>query len=128
MLHAVIHRHHIHALNRDVVDAVGSGFRAKVMGHCRAAFNRGTHGIPIVLDDENHRKIKQAGQVHGFVEGPLVDRTITEEAKRDFVTLAAANDFVFVFRGECETGTKWRLGTDNAVPAVHGVGRIEEVH
>ena len=58
-----------------------------------AALNRGTHGVPIVLDDENHRKIKQAGQVHGFVEGTLVDRTITEEAKRDFVTLATTDDF-----------------------------------
>ena len=47
--------------------------------------DRGAHRVAVVLDDVDHRQIKQAREVEGLVERTLVECSITKEAEGDAV-------------------------------------------
>ncbi len=72
------------------------------------AFEAGAHGVAVVFDDIDHGQIPEGGEVKRFMEGTLVDSTVSHVAEGG--TLDA-----FVFESESETRTQGCLAADDAV-------------
>lgn len=95
---------------------------------CEAAFGEGAgallgspHAVAVVLDDVDDRQVPKGGEVEGFVEGALIDGSVSEE------THAAAFD-VLVFKSVGEACSERGLAANDSVASpVVLVGR-EVVH
>ena len=110
----------IHAVDLDAGDAEGLAPLVE-FGAGLGPFDRGAHGVLVVLDHEHGGQLPQARHVEGFVDLALVGRTLTEEDHRDVVALA-------VLVGKGDAGAERDLGADDAVAAVEALLQVEDVH
>ncbi|MEH2477686.1 hypothetical protein V1282_001043 [Nitrobacteraceae bacterium AZCC 2146] len=91
------------------------------IGLRRGARHRGAHGVAVVLDDVDHRKLPQLRHVEALIDLALVRRAIAEVSEADEVIAAVAI-------GKGESGTERDLRADDAVTAVKILLLAEHVH
>ena len=109
-----------HAVDRRRRHFVARAKRFKV-GHVGRAFDRGAHGVLVVLNDENHGELPGHGHVEGLVQHALTRRTIPHEAHGHVVFLA-----VLVRKGDA--GTEANLAPNNAVSTEEVALLVKHVH
>jgi hypothetical protein len=110
----------IHAVHVAAGDSVGAAPLIEVL-HRGGPGDRGSHAVAVVLDDEDDRESPQRAHVEGFVERPLVDRAVAEEAERDLVRLAHADRVAHARRDR-------QVPADDAVSAEVAGRDVVEVH
>src|SRR5207248_2824894 len=74
------------------------------------ALDLGAHRHVVVFADEDGGELPEAGDVEGFVEGALIDGTVSEEGEADAAGL-------FVPAGEGCAGAEGDLSADDSVAA-----------
>src|SRR4030095_9788116 len=87
----------------------------------RRSLHGSAHGEEVVFTNENDRQFIKSGQIQRFVEGALIDRSITEEAERHTI-------FAPVFNGKSHPDRQRNMSGDNSVTAVHVIFAVEEMH
>src|SRR4030095_3748631 len=80
-----------------------------------------THGEKVVFTNEDDRQVIKSGQIQRFVEGALIDRSITEKAERDPI-------FAAVLDGESQSHRQRNVRCDNSVTSVHVMLLVEKMH
>ena len=98
------------------------------MRHRRSTFDRSAHRVAVVLDHEDHRDVEETREIHRLVETTLIERSITEEAKRDVLVDATVDDFILILLREGQTGSEWGLSTDDSMSTEEIVRLVEHVH
>ena len=81
----------------------------------------GTHGVEVVLTDEDDGKLVQLGQAQGLEEGPLVGGTVPEEAHTDpsFISMLGCPGYA---------GCEGHMGSDDSVATHKFVFFVENMH
>ncbi len=119
-LRSRLHGDHVHAIDRERRHAIRRGLRAHV-GHGFRARQRRSHGIQVVLADEEHGKSPERGKIERLVKLALGDRTFAEEARRYAGTLGE-------LLGQRETGRDRQAAADDRVASIEAPGHVEYVH
>ena len=120
LLRRLEHGGHVHPVDPAARNAEG---RAPLMelGHRRRALHRRAHGVLVVLDHEEHRKLPERRHVEGLEDLALVGRAVAEIGDGNPVGGP-------VLVGEAEADAERHLGADDAVAAVEAALRREQVH
>ena len=82
---------------------------------------RCSHGILVVFNHKNNRKVPDRSHIEGFVNLTLVGCTVPEIGESDTIIFE-----IFVRKGE--PGTNWYLRTDNAVTAIKVLFLAKHMH
>src|SRR4029434_2573666 len=85
------------------------------------SFHRCAHGEKVVFTNENDRQLVQRGEIQRFVERPLIDRAVAEEAERHAI-LAPVLD------RKSQPNPQWYVRGDDRVAAIHVVSLVEKMH
>ena len=80
-----------------------------------------THCEKVVFTNEDDRQFIESRQIQRFVEGSLIDRSITEKAERDAI-------FAPVLDGESQSHRQRNVSCDNGVTSVHVMLLVEKMH
>src|SRR5206468_10686632 len=116
----VAHFAKVHSVENFSGNVVTLGPIDNLFERCRS-FHRGAHGKEVVFADENDRQLKERSQIQSFMKRALVDRAVTEKAEGHAI-------FAPVLNGKRQSNSKWNVGADNGVPAVHVSLTVKEMH
>src|SRR4029077_12996843 len=80
-----------------------------------------THCEKVVFTNEDDRQSIESREIQGFVEGALIDRSITEKAERDAI-------FAAILDSESQSHRQRNVSGDNGVTSVHVMLLVEKMH
>src|SRR5258708_13307863 len=80
-----------------------------------------THCEKVVFTNKDDRQSIESREIQRFVEGALIDRSITKEAERDTI-------FAPVIDGESQSHRQRNVSCDNGVTSVHVMLLVEKMH
>jgi hypothetical protein len=113
-------REHIHPVDAHAGDAHALGLVGEV-GHRGVPFERGSHPVEVVLNQEDHRQAPKSRQIHRLAEVAGVGGAVTEHADGHLVGAA-------VIGGEGQAGSQRQVAADDSVAAHEAVLEVEDVH
>ena len=116
----LVDRQHVVAIDPDRRDAQALGPRRRA-GAGGDGGGAGGRGEGVVLADEEHRQVEDAGPVQALEEGAAVDRTVAEDAGDD----APIPEQLHCVGG---AGRDLDVGADHAVGAEHPDPEVGDVH
>src|SRR5262249_19947998 len=116
----LVDREQILTVHRDAGHAEAAGARGDVAARDRV-LRRSRLGVAVVLADEDHRQLPDAGQVHAFERRTLVRGAVAEEADRHLVGALA-------LRRQARAAGQRRPAADDAVGAQHALADVGDMH
>ena len=115
-----LHLHHVHAIDHLGGDAVALGMPMDV-GFGFRALQRRTHGVAVVLADEQDGELPQRGEIEGLVEFAFCRRAFAEEAAGDSITT------LHLVR-ERQSDRERQSAADDGVTAIETALGVEDMH
>ena len=116
----VAHFAKVHSIDNFSRDVVALRPIDDLFKRCRSLY-RCAHGEEVVFANEYDRQFIKRGEIQSFVESSLIDRAVTEEAKRDPI-------FVPVLGGKSHSHRQRNVGANNSMTAVHVIFPVEKMH